>query len=573
MTGENMKGNDFDKLIAAWLDGRLTAEDSQVLQAELRESAAARAKFLKYSALDARLHEFADTSGMLDSEQHIVDVLNRTPSHAHESASVSVDSAEVGPEQSRVTLPTARAGGTRSSVNGSGGGGATAFPRLASWYTALAVGMLLVVSLFGYFNSGKQRAALPQQVASVDKSESVELAGVVSLRKPPAPVATLASAERALWEESQIQVGQALYEGESIKLREGKARISVGFGAEIVADAPLSITFLASDRIQLHQGKVAVDVAPWAKGFTVVTEEMDVVDLGTTFTVSATPGMNSETTVLKGVVRVHPSKLEKEHRRGLLISEGQRMSIDGKGSFENVPEENVQQLLNRLDFGVKGPYRPVDLNNTGLGLSVGDEDLHWRVVRGPEESFSGPQFAAVCVPHEAYLPNDPQKSQWISIADWRTAQANSTYTFQAVFDLEGYDLSTMQLFGRFLADNGIAAVRVNGEPAQVQSWVDNIELQPFGNPQFRFVNVTEGLVEGRNVIEVDVRNGMQRIWDENAHAAKLSPIPNPMALRVEWYAFGRQTVLAKSEDGAKLFRRVHEQVSPRLALSSRFLDN
>jgi hypothetical protein len=425
--------------------------------------------------------------------------------------------------------------------------------------------MLLVVSLFGYFNSGQRGAKVSQPLASAEKPGNVEPDNVEAIRKPPAPVATLASSERALWGNSQIAVGQALYEGESIDLQEGKARISVGFGAEIVADAPFAMTFLASDRIQLHQGKVAVDVAPWAKGFTVVTDEMDIVDLGTTFTVSATPGMKSETTVLEGVVRVHPSKFQKEQQRGLLISEGQRVSIDGKGSFENVAEENVQQLLSNLDFGVIGPYRPVVLNNTGIGLAVGDEDQHWRVVEGP--SISKPQFASVCVPHEAYLPNDPQKSQWISIADWKTAAANSTYTFQADFDLEGYDLSTMQLFGRFLADNGIAAVRVNGESVEVQSWVDNVKYQPFRDPQFRFVNITSGLVQGRNIIEVDVRNGMMR--KGRGKNPPLSAIPNPMALRVEWFAFGRQYNLAELDDSAKLFRQFHQQISPRLTLSNR----
>ncbi len=176
---------------------------------------------------------------------------------------------------------------------------------------------------------------------SAEKLESVEEASVEeeivpSPRKPPAPVATLASAERAKWEKSQLDVGQALYEGETISLQQGKARISVGFGAEIVADAPCSLTFLASDRIHLHQGNVAVDVAPWAKGFTVVTEEMDIVDLGTTFTVSASPGIKSETTVLKGVVRVHPSKVRDEQRRGLLVTEGQQVSIDENGLLTNV---------------------------------------------------------------------------------------------------------------------------------------------------------------------------------------------------------------------------------------------
>lgn len=551
----DMTDSVFENLVSAWLDGRLDEEGSQALQQELRESEGARSKFREFTKLDVALHELADTSGMQGPAELIASATQHSSSHSH--GKFSSKHAEDKRKQSQATRPP-------TSFSRSG---PAAFNRLRTWYSALAVGLLLAISLFSYFNAQERGGESSAHLGSSESSESVEAASNASPRKPPAPVAILASADHAVWAKSQLELEQALYEGDSIDLLKGKARISIGFGAEIVADAPCSLTFLASDRVQLHHGDVAVDVAPWAKGFTVVTEKMDIVDLGTTFTVSATPGKKSETTVLKGLVRVHPSNDKKEQRRGLLILEGQRVSIDGQGSLENSSQDNVQQLLSRLDFGGASPYRPVVLNNTGVGLSVGDEDQHWQVVAGPEASFSGRQYATVCVPHERYLPNYPDTSQWISIADWQTAAPNSIYTFQAEFNLKDYDLSTMQLFGRFLADNGIAAVRVNGEPVEVQSWVDNVEYQPFGDPQFRFVNITRGLVHGRNVIEVDVRNGMMR--KGKGKNPPLSAIPNPMALRVEWYAFGRQQSLVDVGNDANLLLHDRESGSPLLTLFDR----
>ncbi|MCA9238976.1 MAG: hypothetical protein KDA37_02200, partial [Planctomycetales bacterium] len=160
---------------------------------------------------------------------------------------------------------------------------------------------------------------------------------------------------------------------------------------------------------------------------------------------------------------------------------------------------------------------------------------YWRIVAGPDESSQRGRFAVVCKPDARYLPNDPDDSQWVSMPSWRTAQRNTVYTFQTEFELDGYDLSTIQLFGRFLADNGVREVRVNGSPVEVESWVDNQSWQEFDHSQFRFVNVTSGLVKGKNVIEIDVWNG---IFQEPAQSRG---DPNPMALRVEWYAFGRQT--------------------------------
>jgi hypothetical protein len=91
----------------------------------------------------------------------------------------------------------------------------------------------------------------------------------------------------------------------------------------------------------------------------------------------------------------------------------------------------------------------------------------------------------------------------------------------------------VQLFGRFLADNGFHEVRVNGRPVNLESWVDNIRGQYFTQPQFRTVNVTDGLLAGANVIEIDVWNAVFQPVDTH------KTTPNPMALRVEWEGFGR----------------------------------
>ena len=155
------------------------------------------------------------------------------------------------------------------------------------------------------------------------------------------------------------------------------------------------------------------------------------------------------------------------------------------------------------------------------------------MIKGPKKTFSRPQYAIVCVPDERYMPNDRKSSQWVSMVNWRKADPNSTYTFQTTFDLTGFDRATVQLFGRFLADNGIKEVRVNGKPAILESWVDNTPGQHFSQPQFRSVNVSEGLIEGTNTIEIDVWNGLMLPADKNRAT------PNPMALRVEWEGFGR----------------------------------
>lgn len=52
-----MKPDELQQLIAAWLDGRLTEEESAALQTELRQSEAAREEFRRWTQLDAALRE------------------------------------------------------------------------------------------------------------------------------------------------------------------------------------------------------------------------------------------------------------------------------------------------------------------------------------------------------------------------------------------------------------------------------------------------------------------------------------------------------------------------------------
>ena len=55
-----MNPEELHRLIAAWLDGRITETDSAALQEMLRTSAEARAEFRRWTQLDATLREQAD---------------------------------------------------------------------------------------------------------------------------------------------------------------------------------------------------------------------------------------------------------------------------------------------------------------------------------------------------------------------------------------------------------------------------------------------------------------------------------------------------------------------------------
>jgi hypothetical protein len=273
-------------------------------------------------------------------------------------------------------------------------------------------------------------------------------------------------------------------------------------------------------------------VAEWGSGFTVDTDRLRVIDLGTRFAVAATTD-DDETHVLQGQVRVQPLATTVDGRRSVLLSEGQALRVN-RGRDGATRIEAQQERFPEPVEGFR-PFKPITMFNTGVNLSDGDEDPHWRISAGPVGGgYQGPQFGVVSVPDERYAPNETERSQWISIAkDLRPGcLPNSLFTYETEFDLTGFDLETVMVAAQVLADNGVRAMRINGEPVPMEPWDDNVFGQSFTRNRFRLVEIQRGFVPSVNKLQIDVWNG---VYQEE----KRKQEPNPMSLRVEFQAYGR----------------------------------
>ncbi len=90
--------------------------------------------------------------------------------------------------------------------------------------------------------------------------------------------------------------------GERFELAEGTLKLLTRRGAELVIEAPAIFRFESPQRLRLEKGRLAADVPPAAKGFTVVTPDGDAVDLGTRFGVDVPAEGDSEIHVFEGEV-------------------------------------------------------------------------------------------------------------------------------------------------------------------------------------------------------------------------------------------------------------------------------
>jgi ferric-dicitrate binding protein FerR (iron transport regulator) len=351
-------------------------------------------------------------------------------------------------------------------------------------------------------------------------------------KRVPQPVGSLKSALEAKFAGKNLRPGDAFTEGDVVVLESGEANVSMASGAEFVLKAPAELKFDRANHVELRRGLLTAHVAAWGSGFTVDTSAMRVVDLGTKFAISASTD-DVETHVLQGQVRVQPLASTVSGRRSVLLTQGEGMRVDS-GADEPV---RIAAEKDRFPEPTETfwPFKPITLWNTGIALAEGDEDPHWRITAGTKGgSYSKPQFGVVCKADERYASNEPQRSQWLSFAkELRPGgMPRSVFTFETTFDLTGFDPSTVMIAAQVLADNGVRAVRINGNSVPIIPWDDNAFAQTFNSNQFRLIKIRDGFVAGKNKIEIDVWNGIYRMPASDKE-------PNPMSLRVEFQGFGR----------------------------------
>ncbi len=89
---------------------------------------------------------------------------------------------------------------------------------------------------------------------------------------------------------------------ESYHISAGSVSLVTARGARIVIEAPAEFRFESAQRLHMKRGRLAADVPPAAKGFTVITPTGDAVDLGTRFGVDVPSTGAAEVHVFQGEV-------------------------------------------------------------------------------------------------------------------------------------------------------------------------------------------------------------------------------------------------------------------------------
>ena len=248
-----------------------------------------------------------------------------------------------------------------------------------------------------------------------------------------------------------------------------------------------------------------------------------MTDLGTEFGVEVEPSGVTRSRVFRGKIELRPIDGGGKSGPAITLEKDESATVEGgrgraaqviRWTAQSPPPAFVCQLPRRIQIKVF---------NTGQALSEGDSDPHWQLVAATTYPHFEPRPAVVTlVEPRFHLANDPAHSQWISMLNGLPHLRNDvTYTFRTTFELVGGPPSAAVLQGRFIADNRVTAIRLNGKATTVPEQATDA---PFD--KFYSFTINKGFVDGTNVLEIDVYNG-------SARERSLKKEIGPMSLRVE----------------------------------------
>jgi hypothetical protein len=245
--------------------------------------------------------------------------------------------------------------------------------------------------------------------------------------------------------------------------------------------------------------------------FSVRTPTAVVTDLGTEFGVEVDRSGASRTHVFRGKVEVRAAG--NGNSGAVLLAENQSARIEVS---KNLMASVVREAGRGQGFVREMPKSaPIQFFNTGKGLKAGDADPHWQVVARSDDPDFKPQPAVVVVPIPANGADNPSRSQWIALSRDYYLPDDVVYVFRTTFDMTGILPSRAMMRGRFIADDHVVAVRLNGHRI-------NVPVQHEGEPYVYWSTFSThtGFVKGTNVLEIEVLNASPYISPSERHATK-----------------------------------------------------
>jgi ferric-dicitrate binding protein FerR (iron transport regulator) len=183
--------------------------------------------------------------------------------------------------------------------------------------------------------------------------------GPVNAEEQPESVARLSGSKDCRWQGTAPAPGDELTRGRRLELEAGVAELTFDSGAQLTLVGPAVLDLHSAWEAELSRGTLKASVPPEAVGFRVTNSSVEVVDLGTEFSMTAEEGA-AEVFVLKGAVEVHPRGTGGSETHGSVLREKQARRFakagdsdvrDGERKFQRYAAKiAVERLAHPLNY-------------------------------------------------------------------------------------------------------------------------------------------------------------------------------------------------------------------------------
>ena len=210
-------------------------------------------------------------------------------------------------------------------------------------------------------------------------------------------IARLSGAKDARWVGPALATGAELHHGQRIELASGFAEITFDSGAQVMLEGPASLDLNSAWDAVLRRGTLKATVPPEAVGFRVSNSSVNVVDLGTEFSMVADESGATEVFVLKGKVEAAARDAAGNETQPVVLQEKQARRFAKAGGFEvRDHEAKFARFARMVKFDrFASSTRYAHWSFDGAGAEVGAADREGNAA--PFQSASGGSLAGARV--------------------------------------------------------------------------------------------------------------------------------------------------------------------------------
>jgi ferric-dicitrate binding protein FerR (iron transport regulator) len=171
-------------------------------------------------------------------------------------------------------------------------------------------------------------------------------------------VARLTGGKDCEWtgRQTALKVGDHVRSGERLELAKGVAEITFDSGAQLVLEAATDLEVHSAWNATLHHGTLKASAPAQAVGFRVAGPTVDVVDLGTDFSMVAERDRMTEVYVLKGSVEATPRDDKGARQESVVLKEQQARRFGLREASEiRDKEQKIARFRQRVDLDRRSP--------------------------------------------------------------------------------------------------------------------------------------------------------------------------------------------------------------------------